>query len=163
MRTIANKSKSPDNKKNQSATNLEKLQTLQFKQWFFTRCKQKAQQHYQLTAGQIKTYSQIDEMFLKLDEDGSNTLSMSEITALFDENGIKMTIEQVAKMFSAAQKMHLKKQFLKQRQNGGSSKVQEFMFEKKPLEVSLKQMLNPDQFKIVASSPPSLKGKLSSL
>ena len=62
-----------------------------------------------MTAGQIKTYSQIDEMFLKLDEDGSNTLSMSEITALFDENGIKMTIEQVAKMFAGAQRMHLKK------------------------------------------------------
>jgi len=60
-------------------------------------------QHYQLTAGQIKTNSQIDEMFLKLDEDGSNTLSMSEITALFAENGIKMTIEQVANMFANAQ------------------------------------------------------------
>jgi hypothetical protein len=53
-------------------------------------------------------------MFLKLDEDGSNTLSMSEITALFDENGIKMTIEQIATMFAGAQRMHLKTQFLKQ-------------------------------------------------
>ena len=67
-----------------------------------------------MTAGQIKTISQIDEMFLKLDEDGSNTLSMSEITALFDENGIKMTIEQIATMFAGAQRMHLKTQFLKQ-------------------------------------------------
>lgn len=47
-------------------------------------------------------------MFLKLDEDGSNTLSMSEITTLFEENGINMTIEQVANMFANAQRMHLK-------------------------------------------------------
>jgi hypothetical protein len=77
-------------------------------------------------------------MFLKLDEDGSNTLSMSEITALFEENGIKMTIEQVANMFAGAQRMHLKTLFLKQQQTGGSSKVNEFMFEKKPLDVNLK-------------------------
>ena len=41
-------------------------------------------------------------MFLKLDEDGSNTLSMQEIAALFKENGIAMTKEQVADMFAAA-------------------------------------------------------------
>lgn len=52
-------------------------------------------------------------MFLKLDEDGSNTLSMSEITALFAENGIKMTIEQVANMFANAQSSHLKSLYLK--------------------------------------------------
>jgi hypothetical protein len=41
-------------------------------------------------------------MFLKLDEDGSNSLSMHEITALFKENGIHMSIDEVGSMFSQA-------------------------------------------------------------
>ena len=39
-------------------------------------------------------------MFERLDEDGSNSLDMAEIWNLFTENGIDMTIEQCAEMFS---------------------------------------------------------------
>lgn len=41
-------------------------------------------------------------MFQKLDQDGSNTLDMGEITSLFKENGINMTIEEVSRMFASA-------------------------------------------------------------
>jgi len=55
-----------------------------------------------LTAAEIKTEGYIDEMFAKLDEDGSNTLDMGEITALFKENGIDMTEGDVSDMFANA-------------------------------------------------------------
>lgn len=45
-------------------------------------------------------------MFKELDEDNSNTLSMAEITALFKQNGIHMTVEQVSDMFLSALRMH---------------------------------------------------------
>jgi len=35
----------------------------------------------------------IDEMFDKLDADGGGTLDMSEITAVFKNNGVPMTME----------------------------------------------------------------------
>jgi Ca2+-binding EF-hand superfamily protein len=41
-------------------------------------------------------------MFAKLDADGGGTLDCGEITSLFSENGINMTQEQVANMFSEA-------------------------------------------------------------
>ena len=39
-------------------------------------------------------------MFELLDEDGSNSLDMEEIWNLFTENGLDMTIEECAEMFS---------------------------------------------------------------
>jgi len=39
------------------------------------------------------TENYIDTMFHELDEDMSNTLSMSEITALFKQNGIHMSLK----------------------------------------------------------------------
>ncbi len=44
-------------------------------------------------------------MFNKLDEDGGGTLDCAEIQALFKENGIHMTKEQVANMFGEAIRM----------------------------------------------------------
>jgi Ca2+-binding EF-hand superfamily protein len=41
-------------------------------------------------------------MFKVLDEDGSNSLSIGEITKLFKENGINMTRTEVALMFANA-------------------------------------------------------------
>jgi hypothetical protein len=46
-------------------------------------------------------------MFLTLDEDGSNTLDMGEITKLFKDNGIHMSIEEVSSMFAEAKLNHL--------------------------------------------------------
>ena len=39
-------------------------------------------------------------MFARLDEDNSNSLDMREIWTLFVENGIEMTLEECAEMFS---------------------------------------------------------------
>ena len=43
-------------------------------------------------------------MFRILDTDGGGTLDCAEITALFKENGIHMSAEQVANMFEEAQR-----------------------------------------------------------
>ena len=60
-------------------------------------------------------------MFKVLDEDGSNSLSIGEITKLFKENGINMTRTEVALMFANAQCTHLQKQFHHNQQTGGKS------------------------------------------
>ena len=39
-------------------------------------------------------------MFERLDEDGSNSLDMMELWSLFKENGLEMTLEECAEMFS---------------------------------------------------------------
>jgi len=45
-------------------------------------------------------------MFQRLDADGGGTLDIGEITALFIENGINMTAEQVAQMFGEANRQN---------------------------------------------------------
>jgi len=47
-------------------------------------------------------------MFRTLDQDGSNTLDMGEIATLFRENGIHMSIEEVADMFAKAKLSHIR-------------------------------------------------------
>ena len=58
--------------------------------------------HYYNTAAEVKSNNIIDDMFSRLDADGGGSLDCGEITALFKENGIHMTIEQVASMFGEA-------------------------------------------------------------
>lgn len=70
-------------------------------------------QHYYKTTSQLKSEAIIDAMFAKLDADGGGTLDMGEITALLVENGIHMTIEQVADMFGEAKRMDLLDKHLK--------------------------------------------------
>lgn len=41
-------------------------------------------------------------MFKRLDQDGGGTLDCEEITDLFKQNGINMTVDEVAKMFGEA-------------------------------------------------------------
>ncbi len=69
--------------------------------------------HYYQTGAEVKADSIIDDMFLKLDADGGGTLDCGEICALFKENGIHMTIEQVANMFGEAKRMDETAKFLK--------------------------------------------------
>lgn len=45
-------------------------------------------------------------MFIKLDADGSNAISMDEMQELFLENGLQMTTEEVAEMFSIVKKIN---------------------------------------------------------
>lgn len=64
-----------------------------FKQWFKSRAKNNAYGHYTSTGAEVKSNNIIDDMFSKLDEDGGGTLDCGEITSLFKENGIHMTVE----------------------------------------------------------------------
>jgi Ca2+-binding EF-hand superfamily protein len=73
-----------------------------YKQWFKTRALKNAHGHYYNTGAEVKSNSIIDDMFAKLDEDGGGTLDCDEIAALFKENGIHMSAEQVANMFGEA-------------------------------------------------------------
>jgi len=57
---------------------------------------------YYFTGAEVKADTIIDDMFLKLDEDGGGSLDTGEITALLKRNGINMTQEQVANMFGEA-------------------------------------------------------------
>ena len=57
-------------------------------------------------------------MFTKLDADGSNAIDMEEMTDLFAENGINMSVEQIAEMFSVVKEIN-DKEWLKK--NSGSS------------------------------------------
>jgi len=45
-------------------------------------------------------------MFLKLDTDGSNAISMEEMQELFVENGLNMTREEIAEMFCVVKKIN---------------------------------------------------------
>ena len=45
-------------------------------------------------------------MFIKLDTDGSNAISMDEMQELFLENGLDMTIEEVAEMFKIVKEIN---------------------------------------------------------
>ena len=49
--------------------------------------------HYYQTGAEVKADYIIDDMFSKLDEDGGGTLDCGEITALFKENGIHMSMD----------------------------------------------------------------------
>lgn len=70
-------------------------------------------QHYYKTTSQVQSDTIIDSMFAKLDADGGGTLDMGEITALLVENGIHMTVEQVADMFGEAKRMELLNKYRK--------------------------------------------------
>ena len=62
--------------------------------------------------------TQINEMFQKLDADGSNAIDMEEMTDLFAENGINMSVEQISEMFSVVKEINDKEWLQK---NSGSS------------------------------------------
>ena len=64
-----------------------------YKQWFKTRAIENSHPHYYATGAETKSDKIVDDMFTRLDEDGGGTLDCGEITALFRENGIEMTIE----------------------------------------------------------------------
>lgn len=57
-------------------------------------------------ASEINGDRQIEQMFVKLDSDGSNAISMDEMQELFLENGLQMTTEEVAEMFSIVKKIN---------------------------------------------------------
>lgn len=72
---------------------MDHLQTNENKNWFLKRFQSSTHKHYNQTSAQVQTENYIEEMFKTLDQDGSNTLDMGEITDLFKENGIHMSIE----------------------------------------------------------------------
>jgi hypothetical protein len=98
----------------------------------------------------------IQEMFKKLDQDGGGTLSIEEITSLFKANGIHMSPDEVADMFANAMRCHLIHEHRKQLMKFRMSNVARHLMQSKPTELNLKQQMNPEQFRIVASSPAAL-------
>jgi hypothetical protein len=69
------------------------LQERSYKKWFKSRYFKQAPSHYFNTTSQLKSNQTIDEMFTKLNQDGSNILDLKQIAALFTANGINMTVE----------------------------------------------------------------------
>jgi len=61
---------------------------------------------YYLSSGEISAEKQLEEMFKKLDTDGSNAISMDEMQELFSENGIVMKREEIAEMFSVVKRIN---------------------------------------------------------
>ena len=74
----------------------------------------------------------IEEMFKKLDEDGGGTLSIDEITSLFEANGILMSPEEVADMFANASLHHLQTEHRKQIMKFRVSNVAQHALKPKP-------------------------------
>jgi hypothetical protein len=63
-------------------------------------------ERYYRRTGEILADKQIMEMFNKLDTDGSNAISMQEMTELFVENGLAMSTNEIAQMFSVVKKIN---------------------------------------------------------
>ena len=111
---------------------------------------------YYRRAGEIQASKQITEMFYKLDTDGSNAISMDEMQELFLENGLQMTREEVAEMFSIVKKINddgwLKK-----------SAARQAFVPKKPyvqtIAEKLKLQLSLQDFKMVTEKQEALRGK----
>ena len=61
---------------------------------------------YYRRTGEILADKQINDMFQKLDTDGSNAISMREMTELFVENGLAMSTNEIAQMFSIVKKIN---------------------------------------------------------
>ncbi len=97
--------KTPEQARRFCAKGNKYLHTKTNKQWFKTRVAGNTHPHYHNTSAEVKSNKIVDDMFQKLDEDGGGTLDCAEITALFRENGINMTIQQVANMFGEAFRM----------------------------------------------------------
>ena len=112
--------------------------------------------YYRRTA-EIYADKQITEMFVKLDTDGSNAISMDEMQELFLENGIDMTTEEVAEMFSIVKTindaMWLNKAAARQAFVPRKPYVQTIA-DKLKLQMSMKD------FKMVTEKPEALRCKL---
>ena len=94
-------------------------------------------------------------MFEKLDADGSNAIDMEEMTDLFAENGINMSVEQISEMFSVVQEIN-EQEWLKK--NSGSSlfipivnKHKTTMEDKLKLQLSLEDFQNEKLISLVIS------------
>ena len=84
-------------------------------------------------------------MFERLDEDKSNSLDMREIQTLFVENGIEMTIEECAEMFSVV--YEIKNEYLK----SDADKKLGSPIKRKKDKTGLDLQLNLEDFHLVAS------------
>lgn len=100
-------------------------------------------------------------MFKELDEDGGGTLDCGEITALFAKNGIHMTVEQVATMFSEANRKVAETNYRKLIQSGMYNKSDPRSVQKKSLETNIKWAIDPEAWKIITKSGAALKSKFN--
>ena len=93
-------------------------------------------------------------MFEKLDADGSNAIDMEEMTDLFAENGINMSVEQIAEMFSVVKEIN-DREWLKK----GCGSLFIPLLNKRPptIEDKLKLQLSKDDFHMVTTAPEALR------
>ena len=120
---------------------------------------QNTHQHYFKTGAEVKSDFIIDDMFAKLDEDGGGTLDCGEIQALFHENGIHMSMAQVANMFGEAQRMNSCDEYKRMTQNGLQSRADPRSIQRKSTEYYRKMNMDPEAWKKVTKSGASLKSK----
>lgn len=113
LSVINKKSSEPAKIRKKCDSNSTLMQQKRFKQWFKSRGILNAHMQYYYTGAEVKADTIIDDMFDKLDADGGGTLDNGEFTALFKQNGIHMTEEQVANMFGEAFRMEKLSQYRK--------------------------------------------------
>ena len=115
--------------------------------------------YYKRTA-EIQANRQIEEMFAKLDTDGSNSISMDEMQELFLENGINMTRVEVAEMFSIVKKINDEEWLNKSVARQAFVPVKPYV---QTIADKLKLQLSQQDFKMVTNRPEALRCKLRSL
>ena len=95
-------------------------------------------------------------MFIKLDADGSNAISMDEMQELFLENGLDMTREQVAEMFCIVKKINDNEWLNKAAPKSTFVPVKPYV---QSIADKLKLQLSQKDFKMVTKKPEALRSK----
>ena len=109
----------------------------------------------------IRGDAQIAEMFDKLDADGSGGIDMDEMTDLFIENGLHMSKEDIAEMFSIVTKINkgnMSKEVTQSKKNGHVGVISKDLKEQ-TIEEKLKLVLSRSDFSMVTENPEALRCK----
>ena len=96
-----------------------------------------------------------------MDLDSSDGLDMMEMTELFDENGIKMTTEEIAEMFSIVAKINkrqIDKSAIQALKNGHSGFIQNDLAGQ-TIEEKLKIILSRSDFRMITENIEALRCK----
>ena len=100
-------------------------------------------------------------MFDKLDADGSNGIDMDEMTDLFIENGLHMSKQDIAEMFSIVTKINkgnMSKEVTQSKKNGHIGVISKDLKEQ-TIEEKLRLVLSRADFKMVTENPEALRCK----
>lgn len=112
--------------------------------------------HYYRRTADIQGEKQIAQMFSKLDTDGSKAISMQEMQELFSENGIEMTLAEIAEMFSIVKKINDAEWLNKSGAKHAYAPKKPYM---QTLEDKMKLQLSMEDFKMVTERTEALRRK----